>query len=117
LFSSTCLQILKAFSEIIFIVALVSNRSDDVAPRLLTCARQVIASSSRGQAHQIITSASRPRVRHCECQIIITNVIAPRVARVDHAGIATRPLHQDGIDRVTNFDLRRDRCAVVSSSQ
>ena len=56
----------KVFSNMIFTIAPVSNQPDNVAPRMPTCARHVIALLSRAQLLRIIISASRTRVRHRE---------------------------------------------------
>ena len=100
----------------IFTIMLVSNQSGNIAPRLPTCARHVVALPSRAQLLRIIISASRTRVRHRE-GYIITNIAAPRITRSGHTGIAARSLHQAGIDHVTSYDLHRHGRTVASSSR
>ena len=56
----------KVFSNMIFTIAPVSNQPDNVALRLPTCARHVVALLSRAQLLRIIISSSRTRVRHRE---------------------------------------------------
>ena len=56
----------KVFSNMIFTIAPVSNQPDNVAPRLPTCARHVVALLSRAQLLRIIMLASRTRVWHRE---------------------------------------------------
>ena len=77
-----------------------SNQSGNIAPRLPTCARHVVALLSQAQFLRIIISASRTIVRHREGQIV-TNIAAPRITRSGHTCIATRSLHQASIDHVT----------------
>ena len=59
-----------------------------------------------------ITSVSRPGVWHHQ-----DHIVAAWIARVGRACIAALSLHQAGIDHVTNFDLRRHRRDVSSSSR
>lgn len=106
----------KVFSNMIFTIASASNQPDNVAPRLLTCTRYVVALLSE---LNFFGSSSRQAEQEFDIvkDKIIANLVAPQITQSRHTGIAAQSLHQAGIDHVTSYDLHRHGRTVASSSR